>query len=84
MSTVKLVVKLSERGLRVGESHGRAKLTDRDVELMRQLHEEGMSCYALAKKFGCSHGYAKKVARRFTRRATTATRVKIVTLATTG
>ena len=41
-------------GHRVGESHNRAKLTDHDVELIRQLHEGGMKQIVIAKKFDCS------------------------------
>ena len=39
---------------RVGESHHNAKLTDHDVELIRQLHEGGMKQKVIAKKFDCS------------------------------
>jgi hypothetical protein len=33
---------VNDRGVRVGEDHQRATLTDHDVELMRQLREEGI------------------------------------------
>jgi DNA invertase Pin-like site-specific DNA recombinase len=45
------LVGVNEKGLRVGQDHQRAKLTDRDVELIRSLHEDGMSYSRLAKKF---------------------------------
>jgi DNA invertase Pin-like site-specific DNA recombinase len=41
-------------GYRVGETHHRAKLTDHDVELIRLLHEDGMSCTEIAVKFECT------------------------------
>lgn len=41
-------------GWRVGETHHRAKLTDHDVELMRVLHDGGMNCSEIARKFDCA------------------------------
>jgi len=41
-------------GWRVGESHHRARISDYDVELIRCLHEEGMSCAEIARKFECA------------------------------
>ncbi len=38
-------------GYRVGETHHNAKLSDHDVEMIRQLHEYGMSCIKIAKKY---------------------------------
>jgi len=34
-----------------GEAHYRARLTDHEVELIRQLREQGMSLNKLAEKF---------------------------------
>jgi DNA invertase Pin-like site-specific DNA recombinase len=48
------LVGVNERGLRVGQDHQRAKVTDRDVELIRQMHDEGMSYRVLASKFELS------------------------------
>lgn len=42
---------LSESGTRVGETHHRAKLTDHDIDLIRELHEEGLSYKVIAEKF---------------------------------
>lgn len=40
---------------RRGDDHHQAKLTDHDVELIRQLHEEGgLTHRELAEKFDCS------------------------------
>lgn len=49
------VVAVNDRGRRIGQDHPNAKLTDADVELIRDLHEsEGLSYSALAEKFGVS------------------------------
>jgi predicted DNA-binding protein (UPF0251 family) len=46
------LVGIDEHGNRVGEDHPRAKLTDHEVELIRQLHEEGgLSMREIAEKF---------------------------------
>lgn len=44
-------IKVNERGLRVGESHPRAVLTDHEVDLMLELREEGYSYSWLARTF---------------------------------
>lgn len=44
-------VGVNERGLRVGEDHQHARLTDAECELIRQMHEGGMSYKKLADKF---------------------------------
>lgn len=44
-------VGVNERGLRVGEDHQHARLTDAECELIRQMHEEGWSYKKLADKF---------------------------------
>lgn len=48
------MVAVNEYGMRIGQDHQKAILTDRDVELMRQLHDGGMSLSRLAIKFECS------------------------------
>lgn len=47
----KRIVGLNDRGLRVGQDHQRAKLTDAAVEMIRRLHEEGLSYRVIALKF---------------------------------
>ena len=37
-----------------GERHQKARLSDQDVELMRQLREGGMTYREIAEKFECS------------------------------
>jgi DNA invertase Pin-like site-specific DNA recombinase len=50
----KQLVGVNERGLRVGEDHQRAKLSNHEIELIRQLREQGMTCRAIAEKFEIS------------------------------
>jgi predicted DNA-binding protein (UPF0251 family) len=45
------LVGVNERGLRVGEDHQHARLTDAECEMIRQMHEQGMSYKKLADKF---------------------------------
>lgn len=45
---------INERGLRVGEDHQNAKLTDAEVDMIRELHHEGLSYKTLAVKFDVS------------------------------
>lgn len=71
----KRLVGVNERGLRVGEDHQRAKLSNHEVELIRQLHEGGMSYRALAEKFEISLGMAWNIC-NFRLRAQTAVRWK--------
>ncbi len=54
-------VQIGEYGKRVGESHGRAKLTDHEIDLIRQLKEEGMSATEIAEKMEVSRRYVYKL-----------------------
>lgn len=56
-------VAVNEAGLRIGEDHPNAKLTDGEVEMIRQLHEEGVSYKVLAEKFEISKGTVAKICR---------------------
>ena len=47
----RVIVGLNEHGKRVGESHHRAKLTDHEIDLIRDLYEDGMSVSEIARKF---------------------------------
>lgn len=71
----KRLVGVNERGLRVGQDHQRAKLTDRDVELIRGLHEDGMSYRKIAVKFDVSVMQVCYIC-TYRRRATAPTRFK--------
>ena len=60
----KRLVGVNEQGIRVGEDHQRATLTDADVELMRQLREEDSQHWtydALAEKFDVSRRHARDI-----------------------
>lgn len=55
-------IAVNEQGRRVGDSHHNAKLTDHEVELLRQLHrEKAMGYKKLAAKFECSVALAAKI-----------------------
>lgn len=58
------IVAVNEAGLRIGEDHPNAKLTNSEVESIRVLHEEhGMSYSTLAEKFEISKGAVAKICR---------------------
>lgn len=69
------LVGVNERGLRVGQDHHRAKITDRDVELIRMLHEAGMSYRVIAEKFEVSKMLVCYIC-TYRRRASAAVRFK--------
>lgn len=69
------LVGVGESGHRVGEDHGRAKLTDHEVELIRQLAESGMGHREIAVKFEISRGTVGDIV-SFRRRAAYAVRWK--------
>lgn len=46
-----------------GQLHWRSKLTNREIELIRELHETGMGVIAIAKKFGVSKSHISRVTR---------------------
>lgn len=49
---MKRVVAVNENGKRIGEDHPRAKLTNHEVELIREMHGEGWGYKRIADKFG--------------------------------
>jgi hypothetical protein len=70
------LIGVNERGLRVGQDHQRAKLTDAAVEMIRCLREDGLSYGVIAEKFEisktlviyiCSYRRRAQSAVRFTR-----------------
>jgi len=61
---------VNEAGLRVGEDHPRATLTDHDVELIRKLAEGGMLYRDIAAKFDISKFTVGRIC-RFERRGQT-------------
>jgi predicted transcriptional regulator len=60
-------VKRNEFGYRIGDTHHRSKLTDHEVELLRQLGSDGMKVRDLARKFDISRGQASKILRHLQR-----------------
>lgn len=50
----KRIVGVNARGWRVGQDHHGAKLTDAEVELIRELRDEGWTYACLAEKFETS------------------------------
>ena len=48
------MVGVNECGRRVGESHPGSKLTDSDIDIICQLHEEGLGYQSIAEKFDVS------------------------------
>lgn len=73
-----MIVSVNESGDRIGESHRQAVLTDREVDLVRVLHEKhGMSYGYLAEKFDQHKGTIAKIC-RYERRGQTAARFKYV------
>lgn len=65
---MKRTVGVNERGIRVGEDHQNARLTDAEVDLLLELREEhGWSYNALADKFEISKSGARKICKGQTR-----------------
>ncbi len=54
----KLLVAVNDRGMRIGENHQRAKLTNHEVDLIRDLYDEGMRVSEIARKFEIPKSYA--------------------------
>lgn len=60
-----------ESGHAIGEAHHRAKLTDEDVELIRDIYDEGMASYStLANVFGVKKSTIRDII-TFRKRAST-------------
>lgn len=69
--TKKITYAVDEFGNPLGEAHHCAKLTDADVEFIRDIYDEGMTSYGtLAKVFGVSKAQIRNII-TFRRRATT-------------
>ena len=78
--TIKRLVGVNDAGLRVGEDHPRAKLTDEEVERMRTLHEKERIGYKrLARMFELSRRTVAKIC-RYEMRNQTATRYRTVSV----
>jgi hypothetical protein len=55
------VVRVNERGLRIGEDHPQAKLSDVEVELLLRLRAEGWGYRRLAAKFEIARSTVKRI-----------------------
>ncbi len=55
------LVAINENGIRMGEGHGRAKLTDHDVELIQSLLEAREVLIAEYTKVGLARGFVHRV-----------------------
>lgn len=73
------VVAVNERGNRMGETHHRAKLTDEQVETMRELHQQGWGFKRLARAFNVSRETARDIV-LYRRRAQLAVGWKVVVM----
>lgn len=63
------MTRITSPGWRRGERHPRARLSDHDVDLMRELHEaHGLSVAEIARKFGVSYWTARDIVQYRTRR----------------
>jgi len=55
-------MKRNPKGYRIGEDHQKAKLSDDDVELIRDLRDGGMTYREISEKFECSYWTARDIA----------------------
>jgi len=74
---MKQIIAVNECGRRVGDSHHNSKLTDHEVEVIRELRGEGMTYKWLAEKFEVSKSFIAMIC-RFERRAQVPSRWKSV------
>lgn len=58
----KRIVAINETGKRIGEDHQNAKLTNREVDLIREMHEQdGLGYRRLAAKFEISPSQVRHI-----------------------
>lgn len=77
-------VAVNDAGQRIGEDHPNAKLTDRDIDLIRHLHEkDGLSYAVLAEKFEVGKSTIQMIC-QYRRRAQSVSRFKKVHVPTDG
>lgn len=73
---------VNDLGKRIGEGHPRAILTDRDVELLLELRDEGWGWKRLASKFECSRRLVRDICAGRRRSQTPARWVRLTAPAT--
>jgi len=56
-----MLVAVNDAGRVIGEDHANASLTDREVELMRTMHEQGCGLTELARAFEVTKAYVWKI-----------------------
>jgi len=54
-------VAVNDRGLRIGEDHPQAKVSDTDVRLIQALHRDGMGYGSIAEKFELSKSQVRNI-----------------------
>ena len=54
-------VAVNDSGHVVGEGHHRSRLSDHEIYLVNELHEDGMSLKLIAEKFDISRGHAHDI-----------------------
>ena len=69
------LLELNAHGLRIGENHPRALISDHDVELIRELAEGGMRYAEIAAKFEISKVTVGRIC-RYERRGQTVEKFK--------
>ncbi|MCX7168621.1 MAG: hypothetical protein NTV11_20435 [Rhodocyclales bacterium] len=74
------LVGINELGIRVGEDHHNAKLTNQEVDRMRELHEAGATITDLALMFEVGKGTVCDIV-NYRRRAQVPTRFRRIDLA---
>lgn len=79
---VKRLVAVNANGLRIGDSHPRSKLSNAEVDEMRDIYENGeCGCTRLARKFGISKTLAYYIC-TYQRRVQTIEGHKVIVLGT--
>lgn len=68
------LVGVNERNRRVGESHPRAKLTDREADQLVAMREQGTGWGTLAKMFDISKSHVRRICLGHKRQMATAWR----------
>ncbi|HCE08102.1 MAG TPA: hypothetical protein DEQ40_05785 [Oxalobacteraceae bacterium] len=71
------LIAVDARGHWIGEDHPKAKLTDREVELIRSLREEGWTYQAISDKLETPRSTVQMIC-QYTRRAVTVARWKVI------
>jgi len=57
------IVGINERGIKVGQDHHRAKYSDRTVELVRRLKDQGMTYLQIAAKMEMPYWTVSRICR---------------------